>query len=78
MNWLWLIIDYQSVAYYAHPLTYLNAMTESKEDYPDVLQYVEIKPQNKHSATVIFLHVPTTTHISYWDMLWFVFLGTGR
>jgi len=33
-------------------------MSESKEEviYPDVLQYVEIKPYKKHSATVIFLH----------------------
>ena len=36
-------------------------MTESKSKeevvYPDVHQYLEIKPYNKHSATVIFLHV---------------------
>ena len=40
-------------------------MTESKEEvvYPDVLQYVEIKPFQKHSATVIFLHV--SIHISF-------------
>ena len=39
-------------------------MTESKEEvtYPDALQYIEIKPHKKHSATVIFLHV--SIHIS--------------
>ena len=40
-------------------------MTESKEEvvHPDVLQYLEIKPSKKHSATVIFLHV--FIHISF-------------
>jgi hypothetical protein len=44
----------------------IDAMTEPKEEvvYPDVLQYVEIKPYKKHSATVIFLHV-STIHISF-------------
>ena len=57
-------------------------MSESKEEvvYPDVLQYMEIKPNKKHSATVIFLHV-STIHIFLvgYALIWFwsAFLGTG-
>lgn len=44
----------------------MTERTEPKEEvyYPDVLQYVEIKPYKKHSATVIFLHV-FTIHLSF-------------
>ena len=43
-------------------------MIESKEEvvYPDVLQYMEIKPCKKHSATVIFQNV--SIHL-FWHAL---------
>jgi hypothetical protein len=60
-------------------------MTESKEEvvYPDVPQYLEIKPSKKHSATVIFLHVSFIFLSDAWicsDLLFFnyLLLGTGR